>query len=195
MEPLKCNKCGYILTNEQNEKFCPNCGATLDQNPEISTNTEKGVFFCPNCGVAISSPDAKFCPSCGTGLNKELGQATTTTPPLNVNFQASPLPPISAPQRVPQKLVAGSLLKSVPFANMIVPEGKLPGSIQLRRDGVLFITKTRQVIQSHITDITNISEAGEKNVITLTLISGEKRTFAFAGASRWVDKIQQLQSM
>ncbi len=194
MEPLKCNKCGYILANEQNEKFCPNCGATLDQNPGISTNTENGIF-CPNCGVAISSPDAKFCPSCGAGLKQELGQVTATTPQLNVNSQATPFAPTSPPQRVSQKLVAGSLLKSVPFANMIVPEGKLPGSIQLRRDGVLFITKTRQVIQSHITDITNITEAGEKNVITLTLISGEKRTFAFAGASRWVEKIQQLQSM
>jgi hypothetical protein len=76
---------------------------------------------------------------------------------------------------------------------MLVGGEKIGGSIQLRRDGVLFITKAREPIQSHITDIVDVTEAGEKNVIVISLNTGEKRTFAFAGARRWIEKIYNLQ--
>ncbi len=190
MVSLKCDNCGYILPNEQVEKFCPNCGFSLNRNPEISTNTLI-AHYCPKCGAAIESPNAIFCPSCGSGLKPVAGQDIQLPSQDGINSQSSAVTPIPQQPHVLKKIVAGQLLKSVPFANMIVPGGKISGSIQLRRDGVLFITKAKEVIQSHILDIADVVEESENNVITIAMINGEKRTFSFAGARRWVDKIRQ----
>lgn len=52
---ILCPNCG--AQNEVNDRFCSNCGASL----------QPAKPKCPNCGEQIESDD-KFCPECGTKI-------------------------------------------------------------------------------------------------------------------------------
>lgn len=54
-----CKKCGRLL--EIGYKFCPKCGADVNNPDEI--------LRCGKCGTAIER-DYKFCPKCGEDVNK-----------------------------------------------------------------------------------------------------------------------------
>jgi predicted RNA-binding Zn-ribbon protein involved in translation (DUF1610 family) len=57
MDAFKCPKCGK--TTSSREKFCIDCGATLD-------------MICPECGNNWRFMfDYKFCPNCGHQMKKE----------------------------------------------------------------------------------------------------------------------------
>ena len=56
---MKCPKCGAEYPEGQ--KFCGNCGGSLDDPPEARL----GLVKCPNCG--FDNPEGKrFCADCGS---------------------------------------------------------------------------------------------------------------------------------
>lgn len=66
---MKCPKCG---AENQTGKFCSECGAPLQQEPEkqaFATSEPHPVKICPNCGDMLL-PQAKKCPTCGTNVKK-----------------------------------------------------------------------------------------------------------------------------
>lgn len=74
-----CEHCGSEIEN--NEKFCPVCGAELEEiTGTESGEQEKGeaetgdpaetVVFCPECGCKNAEGDA-FCEACGAPLTRE----------------------------------------------------------------------------------------------------------------------------
>lgn len=76
----KCNQCGAELMD--GTKFCPNCGAKVEEKPKR--------LFCPQCGQEVD-PSAAFCPNCGFKLG-EKGPAPQPVP------QPAPRP---VPQQAP----------------------------------------------------------------------------------------------
>ena len=54
-----CRNCQATLTEGQ--KFCPNCGTTIEGETLPKTLT------CTNCGAEVPS-ETKFCPKCGTSI-------------------------------------------------------------------------------------------------------------------------------
>lgn len=74
-----CPKCGTLVP--QANKFCPNCGASMQQQaanvvpcPNCGTEVKQGSKFCPNCGNAMNPPEPKSvkCPSCGTQIDSNV---------------------------------------------------------------------------------------------------------------------------
>lgn len=58
MNVFKCPKCGK--TTSSREKFCVDCGESLD-------------IYCPECGEKWRFMfDYKFCPSCGFNMKKTI---------------------------------------------------------------------------------------------------------------------------
>jgi RNA polymerase subunit RPABC4/transcription elongation factor Spt4 len=63
----QCPKCSKTI--ETSARFCPNCGATLEEpqpQPDSSTNPTKS---CPNCSASVVAT-AKFCPKCGNRIQE-----------------------------------------------------------------------------------------------------------------------------
>ena len=74
-----CPKCGTLVP--QNNKFCPNCGASMQQQtanvikcPKCGTEVKEGSRFCPNCGNQMEQPEPKTvkCPDCGTDIHSNV---------------------------------------------------------------------------------------------------------------------------
>ena len=56
---MKCPKCG--IENPEGQKFCGNCGESLDEPPQARL----GLVKCPNCG--FDNPQGRrFCADCGS---------------------------------------------------------------------------------------------------------------------------------
>ncbi|MDR0823314.1 MAG: tetratricopeptide repeat protein, partial [Endomicrobium sp.] len=58
---MKCKKCNAVI--EKNVKFCPECGAKIEENP-----------ICSKCGAKLDK-NTKFCPECGTKSGKNVETA------------------------------------------------------------------------------------------------------------------------
>lgn len=67
---MYCEKCGHL--NENDAKFCENCGNPLDNEKIVKDNPRK----CPNCGKTYQEGD-KFCESCGKSLNTDKEKSDT----------------------------------------------------------------------------------------------------------------------
>jgi membrane protease subunit (stomatin/prohibitin family) len=82
-QTVPCPKCG--TPNQAGVKFCQNCGANVQAQPQAATvqcphcqaQVQAGAKFCNNCGQSMEPktckncnnplpPDAKFCGNCGT---------------------------------------------------------------------------------------------------------------------------------
>lgn len=92
----KCNQCGAELMD--GAKFCPSCGAKVEQQPKVPT--------CPQCGQEIN-PSAAFCPNCGFNL-RQGGQAPAPQP--------APQPaPAPAPQPAPVQQQPRPVFQQQPY--------------------------------------------------------------------------------
>lgn len=67
-----CKKCNSAFAD--NAKFCPNCGATIEEELNIQ---DEPVRKCPKCG-ALNPSSAKFCKIDGYNFQQSEEQAATT---------------------------------------------------------------------------------------------------------------------
>ena len=83
----RCSKCGTEVPN--GAKFCPNCGAVVEQKPAHS--------ICPQCAQEID-PKAAFCPNCGFKMGQHVSLSKEAPAP-QPQSQPAPQP---YPQQAPQ---------------------------------------------------------------------------------------------
>lgn len=72
-----CSQCGYVDGYPFNDrhKFCPNCGAKIDEKIPPERQTPASIYKCPGCGArfALSTKQmgGYFCHFCGAEMYKE----------------------------------------------------------------------------------------------------------------------------
>ncbi|MFR1983026.1 MAG: double zinc ribbon domain-containing protein [Christensenellaceae bacterium] len=81
-----CPKCNGALSMEEEEIYCPSCGARVD-----------GKLECPKCG-AVNEGGNKFCEGCGAPLTCASPSTLRANPYANPSAAG-----VSAPQSAPVK--------------------------------------------------------------------------------------------
>ena len=63
MSTINCDKCNKPIAKD--DKFCPHCGAPVQQNakeiircPQCKHENQAGAVFCENCGKSLKAKDA-----------------------------------------------------------------------------------------------------------------------------------------
>ena len=85
-----CSTCEIEF--EEEYKFCPNCGKSLeevleDQQPEETSSTQ---IICSSCGEE-NEPDASFCVSCGANLANEQIEIIEKVKPISAPISSAPV--------------------------------------------------------------------------------------------------------
>jgi hypothetical protein len=200
-----CKACGFT-SEEQDAKFCPNCGGTLEsmaypQSARASTG-------CPKCGSTANAAGALFCQQCGSSLGGQPAQGQVypvVTPgavyPVNVNpravYPVNVNPVAVARPYTPSasgsgKSVTGVKIKSMPIARMTENGQEQSGSIELHSDGIIFFGKRMAILASlHVTDIAKASAGAKNNLLDVQMKDGGTKTFKFMNASDWAGIVNQ----
>jgi len=101
----KCPGCNAVVGDDS--KFCPNCGANLE-NQEVQPASAKATIFCPNCGAQIDE-DSVFCPECGNRIALPINEQ------VNANNTDEKLPKQEAGITRPDNLPNTGVQQNEPF--------------------------------------------------------------------------------
>ncbi len=185
---MKCKTCGNLIETGGG-KFCPSCGADLEEGQDVPTSAPPAGVPCPKCGFVNVSPSSRFCTQCGGSLVK--GEAVVMDPVPGQVVASTPYVPPSSPS--PQtKTIMGRTLKHIPFSKMITSLQDIGGSITLHQDGVVFSGKGNNTVQCHIQDIAKVVEGKKSDILGIKMKSGEEYVFKLMGAKKWVKMLNEM---
>ena len=188
-----CKTCGYI-SDEINEKFCPNCGSSFGETDEekVEQKAEEELLVkCPKCGFINSNPGAKFCEQCGAGFDQSV---ETPAPQQLQDVPASPpVMNIGSGSNAPRPVV-GTILKENLLAKLLEGDLKMNGRLEIRRDGVTFVSSQRfnKLVQCQSENISQVKVGNKPGIFGIMMKNGDKFIFKVGNAQKWVKYVQDI---